>query len=108
MRFRPHILRYVTEPTLVEDSNGNLSRSDIELSDEIQCRYIPNGSGRTLVYPDDNGEAQIYSYTILLDRQEHDFQFGDILFLYDTKGNKIGEYKVLKHFRYQLYEQIWV
>ncbi|MBE6244261.1 MAG: hypothetical protein E7108_01900 [Bacteroidales bacterium] len=109
MRFRPHILRYQVNAQGHDDENGNFV-SDVaaSMSEPIQCRWIPNGSGSTLSLPDENGGVQVYSYRIVLDLQMHDFHYGDVIYWVDVNGQILETKKVLKHHRYQLYEQIWV
>lgn len=109
MRFRPHILRYLIKAQGYYDENGNfVSEEAASMSEPIPCRWIPNGSGSTLSLPDENGGVQVYSYQIVLDLQTHDFQYGDIICWVDDNGEILERKKVLKHHRYQLYEQIWV
>lgn len=109
MKFRPHILRYVIKATGHDDENGNfVVDTQSALSDPILCRWIPNGAGSSLRLPDENGGVQVYSYTIILDLQEHDFRYGDLVRWVDSNDELLEEKAVLKYHRYQTYAKIWV
>lgn len=110
MEFRPHTFRFLIKAQGHDDENGNfVIDKEGSLSKPIPCRWIPNGSGRTLSLPDENGGVQVYSYTILFDSICccKEFKYGDIIVWMDNCQEKESK-KVLKFHRYQNYCKIWV
>ena len=105
--FRPHKLQVVTSTGGGFDENG-IPLPDVESTEEMPCRIIPNGSAAQIRF--DDGTAHIYSYSIYLDQDCRQFHVGEKVRLIGLDGEQENdmEFRVLGFFRNQLNARLWV
>lgn len=107
--FRPHKMRVIHKGDGKYNANGDWVQNDKPYSsDEIPCRYEPNGSANTITLPD--GKEYRYSYTIYLNvNPDLVIQYGDIIELTSQDGIVIGSnFEVRGFHRGQLDMKVWV
>ena len=105
--FRPHTLKVITRGKGSYDENRNWVESEETVSEEIPCRYEPNGRANTITLED--GTVYRYSYMIYLSvNPSLAIKYGDIVELTSQDGVSIGRYEVKGFHRGQLDMKVWV
>lgn len=107
VRKRPHILSFKQTPIGYRDGNGDWIAPENEVEPILlNCKAVPNGSGRTINTQD--GISVVYSWTIYLDKNVKDFNYGDDVTLLNRLSEVIGKGSVKMFHRGQFNAKIWV
>lgn len=104
--FRPHTIRRIEDGDGYYDNDGNFIESSESYGAMVECRYEPNGKASTIVLPD--GIVATYSYMVYLCTDCPEFEYGDIVELFDQEGKSKGRFKVFGFHRGQLDAKLWV
>ena len=105
--FRPHKLQVTNFVAGGFDENG-VPLPDSEVTEEVPCRIVPNGSAQQIRF--DDGTAHIYSYSVYLNQDCRQFKVGEKVKLIGLDGEQDNdrEFRVLGFFRNQLNARLWV
>lgn len=107
VRFRPHTLSLlVITGGYQDEATGDFVPGSESWSERIPCRYEPNGKAR--VVPVGQGKDSVYEYTVYLNADCPEINFGQQVKLYDENGNEFGQYPAKGFHRGQLDAKLWV
>ncbi len=107
VRFRPHRMSLLSiEGGGYNNALGDYTPGVEKWSGCIPCRYEPNGHARTV--PVGEGKNYVYEYTVYLNTDCPEVQFGQQVRLYDGRGNCIGQFASKGFHRGQLDAKLWV
>lgn len=104
--FRPHRLKYEVVTEGYEDENGDYHEGESHFEGDIECRY--ERDGKPTEYAFDDGTTAVSHYIVYLDKDCKVFNRGDVIRLYDEKGELFTEKRVLEFSRGQLNARLWV
>lgn len=104
--FRPHSLQLLEFSSGHYDANGDWQEGIETASEDIECRYEPNGKAN--VVPIGEGKNAEYSYMVYLNTDCPDIPFGTRVELFDACHKSIGIYSSLGFHRGQLDAKLWV
>ena len=105
--FRPHKLIVKTFTGGGLDENG-VPQPDREVTEELPCRIVPNGSSQQVRF--DDGVAHNYSFSIYLNQDCRTFKVGEKVKLIGLDGvvENDKEFEVIGFFRNQLNARLCV
>ena len=107
IRFRPHTLSLLTVVGgYTDEASGDYVPGSESWSEQIPCRYEPNGKAR--VVPVGQGKDSVYEYIVYLNTDCPDINFGQQVRLYDEEGKLFREQPALGFHRGQLDAKLWV
>lgn len=105
--FRPHAISLLTMVGgYYDDATGDYTQGYESWSEMIPCRYEPNGKAKTV--PVGEGKNYVYEYTVYLNTDCPEIQFGQKVRLFNQCGHCIGEYDAKGFHRGQLDSKLWV
>lgn len=88
------------------DGNGDFVPATGEWSKDILCRYEPNGKARAIPVGEDKG--YVYEYTVYLDNDCPDMEYGQQVRIFRADGSMLGEFRARGFHRGQLNARLWV
>lgn len=106
VQFRPHRLSFLIVTDGEYDEKGDFVKGQSVWSEQIPCRYEPNG--KALTVPFGEGKEFVYSYTVYLNQNCPEIKYGQKVILYDKEGNSMGEFQCQGFHRGQLNAKIWL
>jgi len=103
LRFKANKLQKISYKGLV-DKNGDYSKTDVRLGEDIACDAVGNGSAKERQFED--GVIRTYSFVCYLSPDCEHFEIGQRVKL--SRGNINEIYEVKGFLRYQLQAKLWL
>lgn len=104
--FRPHTLTHIVALPGSKDELGKFLSGGEKTTENIPCRYEPNGRANTIAL--DDGTVYTYSYMVYLDVGCPEISYGDEVELFDQSGVSKGRFTSHGFHRGQLNSKLWL